>query len=153
MTKDSNTDGDWHTHRTFRFSQLDETGASGSFATSQTKTTQPTLYLSSEQKPRKIVSGLIKRVHYRLKPTNAVTYTLRLWEEAVDGSTQPYHENLHMLYESPPLQASDTDYDDRKEVNIPFRLRVPGTLYYSIEWTGAPGVTSGFISVSGDCFE
>jgi len=56
--------------------------------------------------------------------------------------------NLALLYESPALQADDTDYD-RAELTIPMNLLVPGALYYSIDWSAAPGNTTGFIDVSG----
>jgi hypothetical protein len=90
--------------------------------------------------------GKINRIHYRLKPTNAVTYVLRIWRAARAGD---YESNSVMLYESPPTQASDVDYD-KGELEIPFVLSTPGTMYYSIEWSGAPGNTVGFIDVTGE---
>jgi hypothetical protein len=53
-----------------------------------------------------------------------------------------------MLYESPAAQVDDTDYD--REVEIPFVLETPGSLWYSIDWTAAPGNTTGFIEASGE---
>jgi hypothetical protein len=129
----------------FVHNKLDETGANGYFSTSQTKTTPPTLIVDSGRTHPKLKSGILKRIHYRLKPTNAVTYTLRIWKSV---NANPYELNLHLLYESPSLQASDVDYD-RSELEIPFWLWAPGSIYYSIEWSGAPGTTVGFIALSG----
>lgn len=147
MSKDSCRDGKWQKGSIFQYGKLDETGAGGaaSFETIQTKTDTPTLLLDMLSHPT-MKSGIIHRIHYRLNPTNAVTYTLRLWRAAAAGD---YESNFNLLYESPPLQADDTDYD-RAELIIPFWLWIPGNLYYSIEWTGAPGVTPGFISVTGE---
>jgi hypothetical protein len=135
-------------HRsTFKFTKLDEDGTLNVFETSQAKTAPPTLLLDLElfHPIPQIKSGIINRVHYRLNPTNAVTYTLRLWDATV---LNPYELNMHMLYESPAAQADDTDYD--REVTIPFLFAIAGKLFYSIEWTGAPGNTTGFISVEGE---
>jgi hypothetical protein len=59
---------------------------------------------------------------------------------------------MEMLYESPSAQADDEDYD-RAELYIPFILTASGDLYYSIDWSGAPGNTTGFIEVSGEIEE
>lgn len=141
-----NTGGKWERSGTFKAEKLDEAGAGNYFETSQSKITLPTLTLDCY--PPDLRQGIVSRIHYRLKPTNAVTFTLRLWDIAVDGATKPYEENLAMIYESPALQASDVDYD--REVTIPFRLASKGTLYYSIEWSGASGNTQGFISIQGE---
>jgi hypothetical protein len=131
----------------FIFFKLDEDGTANYFETSQTKTDTPTLLVDTHRSHPTMKSGVIHRIHYRLNPTNAVTYTLRLWRRAVANN---YANNISLLYESPPLQADDTDYD-RAELMIPFECcDGPGILYFSIEWTGAPGVTLGFIDVSGE---
>jgi len=147
MGKDSARGGKWKSASIFRNYLLDEAGAGDFFETSQTKTDAPTLLLPSTHPTMK--AGLIHRIHYRLNPTAAVTFTLRLWSGTAAGD---YESNLQMLYESPALQADDTDYD-RAELVIPFRCAWPGALYYSIEWTAAPGNTSGFIEVSGEKVE
>lgn len=149
--KDSCRDGKWRQQCIFEFGKLDETGADGAFVVDQDKVTPPTLQVDTYISHPTMKAGLIKRIHYRLNPTNAATYTLRLWQMT---TANPYELNYVMLYESPALQADDTDYD-RAELEIPFRLFLPGSLYYSIDWTAAPppGVTSGFISVTGDKIE
>lgn len=150
MVRQSGREGSWHTETTFKFSELDEDGTGNKFETDQAKTDTPTLLLDETIEPSTIVTaGLIKRIHYRLNPTNAVTYTLRIWAAALADN---YASNLNMLYESPDAQADDEDYD-RAELDIPFRLAAAGSLYYSIDWSGAPGNTPGFIEVSGIKYE
>jgi len=144
MSKDSCRDGKWKKGSIFMYTKLDEAGAADFFETSQVKTDTPTLLFDILSHPT-MKSGIIHRIHYRLNPTAAVTYILRIWRAAAPAD---YESNVNMLYESPPLQADDTDYD-RAELVIPFWLWTPGVMFYSIEWTGAPGNTSGFISVSG----
>jgi hypothetical protein len=145
--KDSARDGKWKKGTIFRAYRLDEDGTRDYFETSQTKTDTPTLVLIVN--PPTMKSGIIHRIHYRLNPTNAATYTLRIWRAAAAAD---YESNLNMLYESPPLQADDTDYD-RTQVDIPFICVWPASLFYSIEWTAAPGNTMGFIEITGEKFE
>jgi hypothetical protein len=91
-------------------------------------------------------TGKINRIHYRLNPTNAVTFTLRIW---CNNNDPDYYSNFQMLYESPPLQVDDIDYIE-EDLDIPFHLGVNGLMLVSIQWTGAPGVTAGFVEVSGE---
>ena len=128
---------------------MDEDGALNIFETSQAKTIPPTLGLLTFRSHDAMRQAFINRIHYRLNPTNAATYTLRLWRASVANA---YELNLSMLYESPAAQADDTDYD-RGELNIPVFLSTLGLIYYSIEWSAAPGNTTGFIDVSGEKVE
>lgn len=149
--KDTCRSGRWRKMSIFNFAQLNEAGASADFETSQAKTDTPTLTLLDVRTLTGTVganlkSGLIHRIHYRLNPTNAVTYTLRLWQAAIADN---YESNMNMLYESPALRADDTDYDVA-ELNIPFVLAATGLMYYSIEWSAASGTTTGFLAVSGE---
>jgi hypothetical protein len=146
MSKDSCRDGKWKKGSIFCYGKLDEAGVGDYFETSQTKTDTPTLMLDAWNHPT-MTSGIIKRIHYRLNPTAAVTYILRLWR---GSRAADYESNSLMLYESPALQADDTDYDRVADLEIPFVLQAPGGIYYSIEWTGAPGNTTGFIDVTGE---
>jgi len=148
MSKDSCRDGKWKKGSIFMYWKLDEAGAADFFETSQVKTDMPTLLFDRLSHPT-MKSGIIHRISYRLNPTNAVTYILRIWRAATGDD---YQSNANMLYESPPLQADDTDYD-RAELAIPFWLWTPGNLFYSIEWSAAPGNTSGYIGVSGEKVE
>lgn len=149
MGKDSCRDGKWIRASIFVHRQEDENGAADFFETSQDKVTTPTFGLLFSRTHPTLKSGIIKRIHYRLNPTNAVTYILRLWRAT---AVAPYRLNALMLYESPAAQVDDADYD-RGELEIPFTLGFPGMIYYSIEWTGASGNTPGFIDVSGEKVE
>jgi hypothetical protein len=137
--------------RWFLANQLEE-AASGVFTTSEGKAVLPSRYLSSVVYPTKFRAGFIKRIHFRIKPTNAVTYTLRIWGTAINGAVTPYGENLKLLWESPAARASDVDYDET-ELDIPFGLGYVGRIYYSLEWSAAAGNCQGFIEVSGELVE
>lgn len=152
-SKSSSKDGVWEKHSIFRYIARDEDGTGLIFDTDQGKTTLPTEKLDIYRIPhQKLKSGLIHRIHYRLNPTEAETYTLRIWNRAVDGTSTPYEQELALLYESPAAQADDTVYD-RAELVIPFTLFKPGAMYYSVDWSGTPGTTKGMIEVSGEMVE
>jgi len=148
--KDSIRRGRAEKHSIFRIWKLDEDGSGGDFETSYAKADTPVKLLDAAYpQPQKLKSGIIKRIHYRINPTNAVTYTLRLYRKA---EADNYASNMNLLYESPAGQADDTDYDIT-ELEIPMRLYVAGQLFFALEWTGAAGTTSGFIEVSGEVIE
>lgn len=130
----------------FRYIRYSEDGAVDTFQTSTSKTDTPALQLTTFRVTSDLKSGKINRIHYRLNPTNAATYTLRVW---CNADADNYRSNLQMLYESPALQVDDTDYIE-EDLDIPFNLTVVGIMYIGIEWTAAPGVTSGFVEVSGE---
>lgn len=141
--------GRWTKRVAFKYSELQEAAAAAKFNTDQTKTDTPTLKLNDVRVPDTLKSGIIKRIHYRINPANAVTYTLRIWAAAIDND---YESNLNLLYESPSGQVDDEDYD-RSELSIPFVLAAEGDMYYSIDWSAASGNVQGFIEVSGETFE
>ena len=143
--KDSGRGGRWKKGTIFRYGQLDEDGTGNYFETDQGENDTPTLYLSSGRTPNNMKSGIIRRIHYRLNPTNAVTYTLRLYAKAVAPN---YQSGMSKLYDSGAAKADDTEYD--VAVEIPFILLVKGKLYYAIEWSAAPGDTTGYIEVMGE---
>lgn len=135
--------------RLFILKKLDEAGAGGNLETSYAKTDTPVKILDTVKFPSTLLAGKILRIHYRLNPTNAVTYTLRLYASALAAD---YASNNTLLYESAALRADDTDYDVC-EIVIPFRLDALAVMYFALEWTGAPGVTAGFIRVEGEVIE
>ena len=139
MTKDSAIGGKWKEQTVFRLYTTTAADLDVSYA--DTDTPAKTF---AGRVPTKIKSGIIKRVHFRLTPTNAVTYTLRLWADALadDNSSR-----LRKLFDSTPLRAKDVEYD--LEVEIPFILTTAGTMYFGNEWSAAAGGTTGFIEVSG----
>lgn len=138
--------GIWDRKRIFRYGMLDEDGTGNNFETDQAKTDTPTLTLASFLDPAIISRGKINNYKYRLNPTNAVTFVARLWEGAYAAN---YASNFRMLYETPAAQVDDEDYD-RAEMDIPFILDSSGNMYYSIDWSGAPGNTPGYMRISGE---
>lgn len=132
----------------FVYRVFQEAAGSGKFDTDQAKTDTPTLSFDVK-KPSDLKKGRINRVHYRIKSANSVTFTLRIWADAIAGD---YESNMNMLYESPSAQASDEDYD-RAEMDIPFMLKTAGTMYYSLDLSAASGNVQGFIEVSGEMYE
>jgi len=142
---------DWKEHTIFCLKMLDEDGTGNYFETSKSKTDTPVHFMMANAvgcggKPLKFKEGKINRIHFRMNPSNAETFTLRIWRDAVAGD---YASNLNLLYESDPLRADDEDYDVC-ELDVPFVLKTPGKIWFSIEWTGAPGNTPGFLEVSGE---
>lgn len=133
-------------HELFRYFRYSEDGAVDTFETITIETATPVLWLNTFMYPTGMKTGTIKRIHYRLNPTNAATYTLRIWRQ---NTAADYASNLDMLYESPPLQVDDVDYIE-EDLDIPFSLAAEGFIWIGIEWTAAPGVTPGFIEVTGE---
>ncbi len=124
---------------------LDEDGGSGTLEDSYAKTDTPVHFFPQIYRyPLFFKKGIALRVHYRLNPTNAVTYTLRIYRYAYAAN---YESNLSLIYESAAARVDDTDYD--VEIEKPFILPVTGVMYYAIEWSAAPGVTLGFVEISG----
>jgi len=95
--------------------------------------------------------GILKRVYYQINPTNAVTYRLTILE-ARTGADQSYQTRMNIIFDSnevtPGGAAGDTRYD-ATELDRPFTLESRGDFYYNLDWSGAPGDTTGFIYISG----
>ncbi len=140
------SDGRWTKIETFEYTRLREAAGVGDFNTDQDKETTPTLTLNTIQDPDTLKKGKVNRIHYRVNPANAITYTLRIWQAAIAAD---YESNINLLYESPAAQADDEDYD-RAELNIPFILATEGEIYYSLDLSAASGNVQGFIVVSGE---
>ena len=146
--KTSMRDGRWTKKYPFKYSILQETAAAGVFDGDSAKTDIPTGYLTTKN-PDTLKSGMINRIHFRIKAANTETYTLYIWQAS---EADNYKSNMNLLYESPSGRASDTDYDIT-ELDIPFILAAEGKIYYSLNWSGASGNVQGFIEVSGETYE
>lgn len=138
--------------RKFFYFILDEDGSGDYFETDQAKTDTVTKFIMANAtgcggKPLKFTEGKITAIHYRLNPTNAVTFTLRIWRKG--GVAANYASNVHLLYESPAAQADDEDYF-RNGLDKDFILATPGKFWYSIDWSGPSGNTPGFIVIEGE---
>jgi len=119
----------------------EDTTTLAQFEVDKSKTDTPTQTITADIASSK---GIIKHISYRLNPTNAVTYTLLIFEATIAGN---YESNSRLLYESSDARVDDTDYQIYCE--IPFTLDGAGTFYVSTDWTGAPGNTLGYIRISG----
>ena len=90
--------------------------------------------------------GEVNRVHFYLAPANAVTYRLQIYE-----ASEAAHNMYHKIFDTIEVEAGGcvaaTEYDAHELVR-PFFVRAP-RFYYVIDWSGAPGNTTGFISVEG----
>lgn len=113
------------------------------FETDKSKTDTPTITLKTD--PNWVKRGIITRILYRLNPTAAETYTLMVFEAAKANN---YESNSRLLYESAAARVDDTDYVE-EDAWIIFKLDTAGIFYIATDWTGAPGVTPGYIRIEG----
>jgi hypothetical protein len=132
----------------FGYGKLDEDGALNVFETSQAKIVLPTFMVDTFMNPADLKEGIMMKVKVRMNPTNAATYTLRLWESAVNGAVTPYMQEMACIYEMDFPGLDDIAYTIMME--RPFGLYIPGQLWYSIEWSAAPGNTPGCILIQGE---
>lgn len=111
--------------------------------TDKSKTDTPTITLKTD--PIWVKRGIITRILYRLNPTAAETYTLMLFEAAKANN---YESNSRLLYESAAARVDDTDYVE-EDAWIIFKLDTAGMFYIATDWTGAPGITPGYVRIEG----
>jgi hypothetical protein len=135
----------------FTYQKLDEDGALNVFETSQAKTVLPTFMVDTFRDPPDLKEGVLTKIKVRFDPANiAVTYTLRLWTDAVNGAVTPYAQELVCIYEMDFPGLHDIAYTI--VLNRPIRLPVAGAIWYSVEWSAAPGNTPGALELQGDQF-
>ena len=116
------------------------------FNTDHAVTETPTQYLTTD--PWFVQYGMILEIAYQINPTTAETYQIMLFEGKAGTK---YDIASKMLYQSAALLVDDTYYliQDRQVI---FNLDEIGKIYYNTDWTGAAGVTSGLLRVSGVCY-
>jgi len=134
----------------FNYEAIDEDGALNIFETSQTRIVLPTFLFATFLNPVDLKEGMLTKVMCRLNPTNAVTYRLRLWDMAINGAVLPYAKELTLIYEMDFDAADDTPYTIM--LNRPFWLQNAGQIFYTIEWSAAPGNTMGSIALEGEVY-
>jgi hypothetical protein len=132
----------------FTYELLDEDGALNIFEANQAKVVLPTLWFNQGVDPPDMREGILQRIKIRLNCTAAVTYTFRLWDAAINGAVTPYLQEQACIYEMDFPGLDDVPYNII--MNRPFGLADEGALWYSIEWTGAPGNTMGDIKIQGE---
>src|SRR4030042_1598375 len=127
-------------------------------ALGDTPTVSVTIAESLGNKPRAM---LLEEVSYYMNQANAVTYQLRLMQAATAGDPEQY---TGLVFLGPPAQADTVYYsyhatgyqatigtEEVAQYKLPrvVEFETPGVLFYMLDWSGAPGVTPGFIKVKG----
>ena len=103
-----------------------------------------------DSEENKIVKNFrLTSVKYYLVSTNAVTYELSLYEEAVVGT---YDARAACVFESGSGKAASILYHTIGANMLPVDVHLAelGKLYFGINWSAAPGDTTGFIQIRGE---
>ena len=100
--------------------------------------------------PGPIHTGFVRvtDIKHRLLPTNAVTYELYLYSGL--GNQWYLLEPNKFSDSTEYVAACVADVEYHREVDRVIYLEEPGTIYYVINWSAAPGNTSGYIQVCGE---
>ena len=128
----------------------DFTAVDNEFETDQPLGTTPTL--SFPTTPATAQYARIDTIRYQLTPTNAVTYQLYLLE---DNQANDENSQADVFFDSGAAQASGTIYiqvagGSTSKLPITINLRDIGTVYYLVDWSAAPGDTTGYVRVYGE---
>lgn len=141
--------------------KVDYDGTSNYFETDQALGDTPTLYMNCLTNTGVPVKNfLMTSLRYYMNPTNAVTYTLHLFEDAQADNTRNLSD---LIYQSAAAQVDSQIYEFREggtgtwaglttvDVTLPqiVNLGQTGRLYYLLNWTGAPANTPGYIKIRG----
>jgi len=141
--------------------KLDHDGTANYFETDQAVTDTPTLLMDISTSTGEDVSRFeMTSIKFMINPTNAVTYQLFLLEDA--QATDPVSAS-HIIFDSAAAMVDSTVYEYREGVtgSLPGLTTVDGTLphivnlvtantmYYMLDWSGAPGDTLGYIKIRG----
>lgn len=133
------------------YAEIEEytSGAPGYFETDQVWGTLPTLSFVGTPAVRHV---MIHTVKYQITPTAGETYQLWLLEGASDNDEQSEAE---IIFASAAGQVGGTIYQwgaggAPAKLPVLARLTTAGEIYYMIDWTGAPGNSSGYIRVYGE---
>ena len=99
--------------------------------------------------------GVLKTVGVRLNPTNAVTYTIEFYQDD-SGATSSYQLRADCLFKSHDnaiadiaAAADDTEYVWH-DINRYFYLTDIGDFFMGIDWSAAPGDTTGMVVLEGE---
>jgi len=135
--------------RGFYAAKEDFDGTLNYFETDQAITDTPTLYMTGSPLATFIKIHSIK---YQMTPTNAVTYELYLIEAAAADNEEA---ESNIIFDSGAAQASGTVYNEIAGAGTPklptiAKLADLARIYYLLNWSGAPGDTTGYIKVYGE---
>lgn len=135
--------------KAFTAEKADYDGVLNYFETDQALGTTPTLYMTGT--PAATTSAQIYTVKYQFTPTAAVTYQLYLLE---DSQADDQRSESNIIFDSGAAQASGTIYIETggasAKMPINVKLATAGRIWYLIDWSGAPGNTTGYIKVLGE---
>lgn len=136
----------------FYASKVDYDGTANFFETDQPLGTTPTLSMTTL--PATAKYARIDSVKYQMTPTNVVTYELYLLE---DAQADDQRSESDVFFDSGAAQASGSVYintggGSTPKLPIVVNLGTVATIYYMIDWSAAPGDTTGYIKISGEMF-
>lgn len=124
--------------------------------TDSAKDTKPTRLIGLSNEDRGgayFFNGILTTVGIRLNPANAVTYDFEVYQGA-DGADSSYRLRSDRIFSSEDNHdldvaacADDTVYE--WDIWVPFKLDDPGDFYFNIDWSAAPGNTTGYIFLAG----
>ena len=132
---------------------------SAQLSTDSTVDNKPTLNIGATQGNRGAFysrNGTITTVAIRVNPTNAVTADFEIYQSP-DGANNSYQLRADNLFKSWDNAVNDVaDLADDTEykwegLEIPFTLDngSPGDFWFNLDWSGAPGDTTGYIMIGG----
>jgi len=135
--------------RMFYAAIVDYVGTLNYFETDQAMGTTPTLSFVGAPAAENI---MIHEIRHQLTPTNAVTYQLYLLEAATADDQQ---QEAEIIFDSGSGQVSGAIYKQvagGSPAKLPTlaKLTTAGTIYYMVDWSAAPGDTTGYIKVYGE---
>jgi len=109
-------------------------------------TTTPTLYLTLDDPTVKYLE--ITDILFRFEAANGVTFQLYLLS---DAQATALTRRSNVVYDSGSGKVRDTDYHETPNGRTPtvVKLATAGRLYYMIDWSAVPGITSGFLVIRG----
>ena len=100
--------------------------------------------------PSSVHYCIIDEIYYMMNPTNAVTYQLYLLE---DDTAAALTEQSNLIYESGAGKADSVLYREHagSSAKVPAYAHLTdiSTIYFKLDWTGAPGNTTGLIRIRG----
>lgn len=133
------------------FAEIEEytTGTPGYFETDQAMGTEPTLSFVGAPA---VLNILIHTIKWQITPANAVTYQLYLLERASANDEQ---QEADIIFDSGAGMVSGTVYvqvagGSPAKLPIMANLETAGTIYYMVDWSAAPGNSSGYIRIYGE---
>ena len=132
---------------------------SAQLSTDSTVDNKPTLNIGAAQGNKGAFyarNGTITTIAIRLNPTNAVTYDFELIQDdaGANNSYQLRADNLFKSWDNAILDVADCGDDTEYKwegLDIPFSLPAihAGDFWFNIDWSGAPGDTTGYIMIGG----